>query len=93
MKKLPVAIIGKTSLNIILVILKRFHARYIGSILRTLTEEQNSMPEYRDNLNQMTTIDSLCSNFPRPSLDCEAVQTRFKKIFNRRFYVCYRNFL
>ena len=82
MNKLLVTIIGKTSLNIILVILKRFHAEYIGSILRTLTEEQNSIPEYRDNLNRMTTPVSLYSNFPRPSLDSEAVQTRFKKIFN-----------
>ena len=82
MNKLLVAIIGKTSLNIILVILKRFHAGYIGLIPRTLTEEQNSIPEYRDSLNRITTPDSLCSNFPHPSLDSEAVQTRFKKIFN-----------
>ena len=82
MNKILVTIIGKTSLNIILVILKRFHAGYIGSILRTLTEEQNSISEYRDNFNRMTTPDSLRSNFPRPSLDSEAVQTRFKKIFN-----------
>ena len=82
MNKLIDTIIGKTSLNIILVILKRFHAGCIGSILKTLTEEQNSIPQYRDNLNRMTTPDSLCSNFPRPSLDSEAVQTRFKKIFN-----------
>ena len=82
MIKLLVTIFGKTSLNIILIILKRFHAGYIGSILTTLTEKQNSMPEYRDNLNPMTTSDSLCSNFPRPSLDSEAVQTQFKKIFD-----------
>ena len=82
MNKLLVTIIGKTSLNIILVILKRFHAGYIGLIVKTLIEEQNSIPEYRDNLHWMTTPDSLCSNFPRPSLDSEAVLTRFKKIFN-----------
>ena len=82
MNKLLATIIRKTSLNIILFILKRFHAGYIGSILRALTEEQISIPEYRDNLNRMTTPDGLCSTFPRPSLNSEAVQTRFKKIFN-----------